>query len=345
MAVTVSTGALVRVLVAAVAVECAIALVARSAAAMAILSGTGRPSDLVAVTGLLWVAVLAIVALLVSRRLVTQGRYLAAAEAPRQRLDAITDRTEAVLAAPTSMQAALQPIVDLTSGRWVAAEALARFPDDGPPERWFGDAHEAGVGLRLECLAFETACQVLTQLPPGVRLSVNASPALLLDPSFHDLLARLGPDRARLLVEVTEHAAVTEYEEIRAALAPHRALGLRLAVDDTGAGYASFAHVLRLRPEVIKLDRSLLADIDADAARRAFVTAIVLMALELGASVTAEGVETEAELETLRSLGVDAVQGYLLAEPSTRPDVWDSWAARDWLARSVDVTGSARLTV
>ena len=113
-------------------------------------------------------------------------------------------------------------------------------------------------------------------------------------------------------------------------------------MDDTGAGYASFAHVLRLRPDVIKLDRSLLADIDHDAARRAFVTAVVLMALELGARVTAEGVETAAELDTLAALGVDTVQGFLLARPSTDPAVWARWAGRDWLgAHGAGLRGQA----
>ena len=96
---------------------------------------------------------------------------------------------------------------------------------------------------------------------------------------------------------------------------------------------------------MIKLDRSLLADIDHDAARRAFVTAMVLMALELDAEVTAEGVETAAELDTLRSLGVDTVQGYLLARPSTDPAEWAAWATRDWLdprgRRSICAPGPA----
>ena len=163
---------------------------------------------------------------------------------------------------------------------------------------------------------------------------------MVLDHGLVELLDASGVARDRLVAEVTEHAAVSGYEDIRAALLPHRELGLKLAVDDTGAGYSSFAHVLRLRPDIIKLDRSLLADIDHDAARRAFVTAIVLMALELDATVTAEGVETAAELDTLRSLGVDTVQGYLLARPSSDPRVWTRWAERDWLAH-MGVTGRA----
>ncbi len=335
----VSSSRLVRVLVAVVVVECAIALVAHSASAWQVSTGDARSSDYLAVVGLLWVVVLAVAALLVARRVdqlgrrvLVQDQHLEAVEAPRRRLAELTARVERVLAAPETMHPALQPIVDLTTGRWVAVEALARFPDDAPPERWFADAHEAGIGVELERLAFHQAVRTLAQLPAGVSLSVNASPALILDPGFSSLLEDCGEDRRRLVVEITEHAAVSGYEDIHAVLLPHRQLGLRLAVDDTGAGYASFAHVLRLRPDTIKLDRSLLADIDHDAARRAFVTAIVLMALELGAAVTAEGVETPAELDTLRSLGVDTVQGFLIARPSHLPASWRAWADRDWLA-------------
>lgn len=342
----VSSSRLVRILVAVVAVECAIALVARAAGLWEVSSGEARPADYLAAAGLLWVAVLALVARTVARRVDELGRrvlvqdeHLAAAEAPRRRLAAIVARTERLIGAPESLRVALQPVIDLASGRWVAVEALARFPDDGgqeagAPETLLADAHEAGVGVALERLAVEAALATLPALPPGVRLSVNASPALILDPGFADLLQRCGPDRERLVVEITEHAAVSRYEDIHEALLPHRQRGLGLAVDDTGAGYASFAHVLRLRPDIIKLDRSLLADIDHDGARRAFVTAVVLMALELGASVTAEGVETPAELDTVRSLGVDAVQGFLLSRPSTAPATWATWAARDWLTEA-----------
>lgn len=264
------------------------------------------------------------------------GSWRAAPGEPdvRRRLSAITHRVRRVLEDPAAVRVALQPIVELGAGRWQGVEALARFADGRPPDRWFADANEVGAGLQLELRALEAALAAATALPPHVQLSVNASPALVLDPAFHALLNRAGDLRERLVVEITEHAAVTRYEDIRAALLPHRERGLRLAVDDTGAGYASFAHVLRLRPDVIKLDRSLLAGIDQDAARRAFVTAIVLLALELGAAVTGEGIETRGELETLRTLGVDHAQGYLLARPTTDPAVWAGWPARDWPAHA-----------
>lgn len=332
---------LVRVLVTVVAVECGIALILRTLSAYRVADGRGSAADYLATGGVVWILVLAVSALLVARRVEALGKRVKAQDVdleamalPRRRLASITHRTQRALTAPDGLHIALQPIVDLDSGRWVGVEALARFPDNETPERWFGEAHEAGMGVRLERRVLEDALVTLPQLPGDVRLSINASPALILDPAFHEIMAGCGADRERLTIEITEHAAVARYEDIHAALLPHRERGLQLAVDDTGAGYASFAHVLRLRPDVIKLDRSLLTDIAHDAARRAFVTAIVLLALELDAAVTAEGVETSAELDVLRSLGVDTVQGYLLARPSAEPSAWASWAVRNWPAHS-----------
>ena len=325
-----------RVVLAVVAAEAVVAVVVSGDRLAPVLTGRGRPVDYLAVAGLGSLAALALLTLRVSRhvaelgrRVTAQAEHLAATEEPRRRRAAASDRTHELLSHPERLGIALQPVVDLAESRWTGCEALARFPHAPAPDRWFAEAHDAGLGVSLELLAVRRAVTSLPCLPSGVGLSVNASPALVLDPEFAAELAGCAePDR--LTVEITEHAAVARYEDIAEALAPHRARGLRLAVDDTGAGYASFAHVLRLRPDVVKLDRSLLADIDHDAARRAFVTAVVLMALELGAEVTAEGVETAAELDTLRSLGVDAVQGYLLARPSTERADWAAWATRDW---------------
>lgn len=329
----------VRLLVVLVAVECVLALVMRSPSVYRVAVGGGDGRDYLAAAGVLWIIMLAGCALLVARRMHDLARQVRAQDVdleamaePRRRLAAIVHRTDRVLAGTDELGIALQPIVDLENGRWVGVEALARFPDNDPPERWFAEAHEAGRGVALEKRMVHDALLTLPRLPPGVGLSVNASPALILDPGFAEVIEGAGADRDRLTIEITEHAAVARYEDIRAALLPHRERGVRLAVDDTGAGYASFAHVLLLRPDVIKLDRSLLVEISRDAARRAFVTAIVLLALELDAAVTAEGVETADELDVLRSLGIDTVQGYLLARPSARPEDWASWAGRNWAA-------------
>ena len=259
------------------------------------------------------------------------ARRVAVDRSAHRELTAARHRVLEVLA-DGSLTVALQPIVALGTGRWAGVEALARFPDNRSPDLWFAEAHEVGHGVALEMLAMRTALGTLAELPADLTLSLNASPALMLDPDFPRLFD--GVPLHRISMEITEHVAVHAYDDIHAALTPLRERGMRLAVDDTGAGYASFHHVLRLRPDDIKLDRSLLADITTDPARRALVTAIVLLALELDASVTAEGVESPSELETLASLGVDFVQGYLLARPNSDRQAWLRWRTRRWLEPS-----------
>jgi EAL domain-containing protein (putative c-di-GMP-specific phosphodiesterase class I) len=229
-----------------------------------------------------------------------------------------------------AVDVALQPIVSVVTGRMVGAEALARFRDGRGPEAWFAEARSIGFGLELDRLCFSAALDLLPVLPPDVSLSVNTSPELLVDPAFQQLLTGPDVDLSRLVVEVTEHVEIGRYDDIRAALLPVRERGLRLAVDDTGAGYASFSHVLQLRPDIIKIDRSLVSNVTTDPARRSLLTALVLLALDLGATVTAEGVEDRSELETLAALGVDEAQGYFLARPTTDPVRWARWSERTW---------------
>ena len=136
----------------------------------------------------------------------------------------------------------------------------------------------------------------------------------MLDPRFDTLLQRI-PSLDRLVLEITEHAAVDHYEAIAERLKTYRERGLKIAVDDAGAGYASFRHILNLGPNRIKLDMSLTRDIDADPARRALAAALIHFSAETGSTLVAEGVETAAELATLKELGVNKAQGYFLGRP------------------------------
>jgi PAS domain S-box-containing protein len=230
------------------------------------------------------------------------------------------------------LEVAFQPIVDLATGRLAGVEALARFRDGRGPDEWFGDAHTAGLELELDELAFTAALAAAERLPANCAVSINASPALILARPLIRLILDSGMPTSRIVVEVTEQVRVDDYAALNAGLLPLRQAGVRVAVDDTGAGYASLSHVLQLRPDIIKIDRSLITEVATDAARRSLVTSLVLLALDLGAVVTGEGVETAAELQTLAVLGVDHAQGYLLARPTTEAAQWTIWASRHWSA-------------
>ena len=222
---------------------------------------------------------------------------------------------------------AFQPVFDLLDGRCVGLEALARFPDRfGGPAPTFAAAHRIGLGVDLEHAVMRRACDIASSLGPGQFLALNASPEVLLG-----LARRAGGSEdlpwPRIVVEVTEHSAVEAYAALQEALWPLRRRGLRIAVDDAGAGYASLRHVLELRPDFIKLDRWLIDGVAEDAGRHAAVSAFVALAGELGSKVIGEGVERPADLEALRDLGLSAAQGFLLGGPSTDRDVVLGWCA------------------
>lgn len=212
-----------------------------------------------------------------------------------------------------------QPIVDLVTCRIVGAEALARFPANlgRRPDEWFAEANATGLGNELELLAVRKALAEITDLPEDVYLSVNTSPRTATDPRLATLLTTR--HARRLVLELTEHAPVEHYHELLAALAPLRQHGVRIAVDDTGSGYAGLQHILNLTPNIIKLDIQLIRGIDTDPARQALATALVTFSTKIGASVTAEGIETPAEANTLRDLHVPFAQGYHFGRPTSLP--------------------------
>ena len=257
-------------------------------------------------------------------------RQVTEAMTSERALIALKHRVADLLEDDAGLSIALQPIVSLTSGRMVGAEALARFRDGRSPDLWLQDARICGQQLALDQLTVLRATELITQLPQDSYLSINATPELLTHTDLLRSLAQSSLPFDRLVIEVTEHVEISSYPDLLASLAEIRERGVRLAVDDTGAGYASFKHVLQLRPDIIKIDRSLVSRVSTDAARRSLITALVLLALDLGASITAEGVEHRAELETLATLGVDCAQGYLLARPTTDRGRWRRWSSRDW---------------
>lgn len=220
----------------------------------------------------------------------------------------------------------LQPIVDVQAPEptLVGAEALARvrLAPERPPDAWFADARRAGLAAELHLAALEAALAAAGALPPGAFLAVNVDPGALANA---ELVARLAAVRRPLVVELTEHVAIDNYPLLRERIAGLRAGGVRIALDDTGAGHSSLTHLVQLAPDLIKLDLQLVVGADADPVRRALLAAVVAFAREIGAKVIAEGIETPGELAALRALGVDYGQGYLLGRPAAPSELAAHW--------------------
>jgi diguanylate cyclase (GGDEF)-like protein len=210
----------------------------------------------------------------------------------------------------------VQPIVDLHGGGILAYEALARFEDDSGygPAHWFSLAESLGMRVELELACLKRAIALQDELNEGVMLAVNASAQALHDPRVRRLL--LGCRARSLIVELTEESLVRDLGALRADLEPLLARGIKLAIDDMGAGYSNLRQVTALGPSLVKLDRTLVHEIDVAPAQSALIDALIGYAQRTGAQIVAEGIETQAELEVLRALGVTYGQGYLLAAPA-----------------------------
>jgi EAL domain-containing protein (putative c-di-GMP-specific phosphodiesterase class I)/ActR/RegA family two-component response regulator len=228
-------------------------------------------------------------------------------------------RVGEALSDPKAMRMAFQPIYEISSKRVVGFEALARFLPEPhrPPNEWFEEAESVGLGTALEVEAVRRALRHMSELPEGAYLSVNVSPKTVSALGLQPLLEGVALDH--LVVELTEHAVVEDYGTLGQALGDLRERGVRLAVDDAGAGYASLRHIVRLDPDIIKLDAELTRGIEDDPTRRALATALISFARETGESIIAEGVETTGQLDVLQALGVPFAQGFLLGRPAPLP--------------------------
>lgn len=229
-------------------------------------------------------------------------------------------RREELLAMADALDVVFQPVVALADGRVTGYEALSRFPGGRPPDEWFALAAREGMSTALERAAVARALQRAEALPQECYLAVNVSPAALLGGALEPL--ELGGHGERLVLEITEHAPVERYDALDAALARYRSRHVRVAIDDAGAGFASLRHILQLRPEIVKLDRSLTAGIAHDRSRRALAAGLVSFAAEVDMTIVAEGVETEEERDALREIGVQYAQGYLLGRPAPAEQWW-----------------------
>lgn len=218
--------------------------------------------------------------------------------------------------APDALTMFAQPIYRLDDGCLWGVEALARFETTPlrPPDKWFGEARRLGLGVELELAAIRKALELVHAVPCGVHVAINLGPDTMSDAHLGELLEAADP--RSVVLELTEHIEIDDYASLRNALDGYRRRGVKLAVDDAGAGISGLTHILRLAPDYIKLDRELTGGIEVDPVRRSLATALVKFASESGAEVIAEGIENAEALAVLTDLDVGYGQGYHLGRPA-----------------------------
>ena len=231
-------------------------------------------------------------------------------------------RLEEIISAG-SIHTLVHPIFRLDDLSIIGYEALSRGPEGGEfehPDKLFRVAYDADLVVRLERLCRLRAFEAAPGLPEGRLLFINIEPDAVADPDLRDIMFTTlyigsGVNPESVVFEITERSAITDFAAFRSTLEYLRTLGFRVAVDDGGAGYASLQSLAEVRPEWLKIDMSLVAEIDTDEIRRILVTSMVMFSERLGVSLVAEGIERVEQLETLRNLGVEYGQGFLFCEP------------------------------
>jgi EAL domain-containing protein (putative c-di-GMP-specific phosphodiesterase class I) len=220
-----------------------------------------------------------------------------------------------LLADPDDLTLVFQPIVDLAAARVAGYEALSRFPGTATPDVWFAAADDAGLGAELEALAIIKALDAAAELPPDTFLTVNVSPHLLGSERVQEALGRRR-DLHRIVIELTEHTPVDDLAALQTQTQALRKRGALIALDDAGSGYSGLQQMATVRPQIVKLDRALVADADADPVRMALAEMLGEFAGRIDAWLLAEGLETAAELAAFARLGVPLAQGWLLGRPA-----------------------------
>jgi diguanylate cyclase (GGDEF)-like protein len=220
---------------------------------------------------------------------------------------------EALLERDGSIVPVFQPVLELATGRVAGYEALARMPEGPfrPPDHWFNQAHRAGLGPALEAAALRAALRAHGR-PERTFLAVNVSPGALLSA---EVRAELPDDLSGIVIELTEHELFSTEAALDRELADLRARGARIALDDAGNGYAGLQQIIRVAPDILKLDRSLVDGVHDDPHRFALLRALISFASTTRAAVCAEGVETLDDLAVLAGMDVTYAQGWVLARP------------------------------
>lgn len=229
-----------------------------------------------------------------------------------------------------------QPVVELHSGRVIGYEALCRGPENSffaSPLILFGYAEKTNQLYALEKAAREKALAALGRELAGYSLFLNISPQVVHDPSFRAdeiraYLDQVGATPARVAFEITERTSIEDFRAFRQALEYYRQHGFKVAVDDAGSGYSSLQAIAELQPDYIKLDLSLIRDIDKNPTKRNLVETFLVFAEKTGSRIIAEGIENGEEMACLQEMGVPFGQGFFLARPSYPPPGVNKEAAR-----------------
>jgi diguanylate cyclase (GGDEF)-like protein len=240
-----------------------------------------------------------------------QTRRYAPSLGSRPSADDERREVEAILRSPETIRPVFQPLLELATGRIGGYEALARVPGDRGPDVWFGQAHRVGLGPELEAAAL-TAALAVPGRPPGTFLALNVSPVALLTGTVQDALP---DDLGGIVIELTEHELFSAEELLDERLAELRARGARVALDDAGAGYAGLQQLIRVAPDILKIDRSLVRGAHADPSRFALLEALASFAADTGAAVCGEGIEDLADLAALADLDATYAQGFAIGRP------------------------------
>jgi diguanylate cyclase (GGDEF)-like protein len=220
-----------------------------------------------------------------------------------------------------------QPQVDIASGRMIGAEALMRWKNDRgeniPPYRFIPVAEYSHLIIELGEWVLCSACEQLRDWDraglPGLRMSVNVSPAQFRDPNFIGMARRcilgFGIDPSRIELEITESMALTETETVVETLHKMKRFGVSIAVDDFGSGFSSLGHLQQLPLDRLKIDRAFVSDLSAGSSGATIAETIVKLGHILGLAVIAEGVETREQLDALRHMGCQEIQGFYFSPP------------------------------
>jgi EAL domain-containing protein (putative c-di-GMP-specific phosphodiesterase class I) len=217
-----------------------------------------------------------------------------------------------------------EPIVDVATKTVFGYEALARGPagtEFHSPAALFEAAEEEGFVFELDCLCRRSGLRGAEDLPTGTKLFLNVRPTTIYDPNFRPealirTLARTQLQPSDVVFEISEQESIQSFDAFREVRDEYGKLGFQIAIDDTGAGYASLQAVMELEPDYIKVDRAFCSGIDTDPARQSMLSALHSVAGQIGARIIAEGLDTLEELETLGRLGIPFGQGWLFGKPT-----------------------------